>query len=118
MRLSDSASLADWRRVPYMSGMIPNTKTTREMYPGCRVTAAGVMDRRTWQARLVRQTRDELFAHCGGNPDARQTRIIEEVIRQTLLLADFDARAARGEPVEPEVYLAASTTAGRGFCSV
>jgi hypothetical protein len=78
-----------------------------------RRLAMPVRDGRTLEARLLRQTVAELRAYLGGAPDVRQVLLIEEIARQTLLLAEMDAEAAQGRPPDPETYLAASNGRAR-----
>jgi hypothetical protein len=58
----------------------------------------GKLDRRTWQGRLLRDTRFALTQHIGGNPSVTQVAMIEQLAQLRLRLALFDQRfSERGE---------------------
>jgi hypothetical protein len=65
-------------------------------------------DGRTVLGRRLRQLRRELSAHCGGNPGPQQRAFIAEVLRLETILAGFDARRARGEPVDEGLVVSAT----------
>jgi hypothetical protein len=66
--------------------------------PEYRPVALGNLDRRTWQGRLLRDTRFELTQHVGGNPSVTQVAMIEQLAQLRLRLALFNQRfSERGE---------------------
>ena len=91
-------------------------KTTGPINPEYRAAALGKLDRRTWQARLLRDARAELTAHVGGTPSATQTALIEQLAQLRLRLVLFDRRfAERGEQTDHDrrSYLAFANTHAR-----
>ncbi len=96
--------------------MSASAKTTRLVTPEYRPVILGVLDRRTWQGRLLRDTRAELVAHVGGSPSATQSCLIEQLAQLRLRLALFDRKLAEvGEITDHDrrSYLAFSNTYAR-----
>ena len=64
---------------------------TRLVGPHSAAGKLAKLDGRTREARLMRDTRRELVAHCGGSPSATQRQMIEQAVQLTLRLALMDA---------------------------
>jgi hypothetical protein len=71
------------------------------------------IDGRRREARLMRETREQLFAHCGGSPSAAQRLLIERVIALRVRLGDMDADLAAGRGVNDRLYLRWSNALAR-----
>src|SRR5689334_6635113 len=57
------------------------------------------VDYRTRKGMFMRKVREELTAHCGGNPSAVQRALIERAVILSLKVAQFDARIIANEPL-------------------
>lgn len=88
-------------------------KTTRQMHPGCRLTADGKVDGRTKEAALMRRVRAGLIAHVGGRPSASQSVLIDRAVSLSLQLARLDIDLAAGMPIDQERFLAWSNSLSR-----
>jgi hypothetical protein len=91
-------------------------KTKGVVNPEYRPVALGKMDRRTWQARLLRDTTADLIRHCGGAPSVTQELLIEQVAQLRLRLALFDLKhGERGRMSlhDSRTYLAWANSYGR-----
>jgi len=74
------------------------------------------LDGRTREARLLRQIRAELTAHCGGSPSATQRIAIDRAAALTLHVARMDAKAAEQGGMSDHArreYLAADSSLRR-----
>ena len=73
------------------------------------------VDGRRKEARILRETREALIAHVGGNPSAAVLRVINRIARLWLRAAQLDARIISGEFTEhdPRVYLAVANSITR-----
>ena len=81
--------------------------------PYSRTDAFNVMDRRTWQAKLLAKTRAELTAHVGGKPSTVQAALIDRAAWLTLYLALLQHRTAAGGAMtdhDSRTYLSWSNT--------
>lgn len=67
-----------------------NRRDSHRISPYSKRVALVTMDRRTKEARLLRDTRAELTAHLGGNPSATQRALIEQAAQLRLHLATMD----------------------------
>ena len=84
--------------------------------PYSRPDAFAKIDGRTWQAKLVRETRADLLAHVGSNPSATQRALIDRCAWLTLHIAQIDRRTADGKAMTPHdaaTYLAWSNSLSR-----
>lgn len=84
--------------------------------PHCIPHTLAKLDGRTREARLMRQVRQELTQHCGGNPSATQRALIERAVNLTVRIAAMDQRFAEtGTQTEHDArtYLAWSNTLTR-----
>jgi len=74
------------------------------------------MDRRTKEARLLRDTRAELTAHLGGTPSATQRALIDQLAQLRLRLATMDRAFAESGAMtahDSRTYLAWSNSYSR-----
>ena len=81
-----------------------------------RPAALGKLDRRTWQARLLADTRAELSRHAGGKPSATERVLIERAAALTVHVAHFDRTALEGGGMSDHAarqYLAFSNSLSR-----
>lgn len=95
--------------------MTTNRKT-REIGPYSRRTTLAKLDRRTREARLMEEVRDELVKHVGGSPSATQAALIERAVWLSLHIAMMDARIADAGAMtdcDSRTYLAWSNTLAR-----
>lgn len=60
-----------------------------QMLPYSR-RALGTLDGRSKEARLMRDTRDELTAHVGGSPSPTQKALIDTAVQLRLRIAVMD----------------------------
>ncbi len=69
------------------------------------------MDGRTQIAKAMKKLRDELFAHCGGNPTVGEQILIQRVIAKTLICHLYET-STLSNPTNPpgsrDYYLAYS----------
>src|SRR5690349_563313 len=82
----------------------------------CRPKVAGKIDGRTWEAKLLKQTRTDLTAHVGGAPSAAQRALIDRIAWLTLNIAKIDRRTAERDGMsehDSRTYLAWSNTMAR-----
>lgn len=64
--------------------------TVNAIAPHSRKGVLAKLDRRTREARLMKQTRAELIAHVGGRPSATERMMIEQAAQLRLRLAVMD----------------------------
>lgn len=79
------------------------------------------LDGRTKEGRLLRDTRADLVAHCGGQPSATQKALIERAALLTLHVARLDREALAGggfSEATARQYLAWSNSLGRTLASL
>jgi hypothetical protein len=91
-------------------------KIRQWLNPEWRPARLGRLDRRTWQAQLLRDTRAELCEHLGGKPSATQMALIDRIAQLRLHLALFDLKFARRDTIsrhDSRTYLAWSNSYGR-----
>ena len=75
-----------------------------------------MVDLRTRYGRMLKRTREDLWAHVGGAPTATQKHTIERVAQLAMRLAMMDDRAASGVAMtdcDNRTYLAWSNTLTR-----
>ena len=72
--------------------LMPGEKV-RVVNPYSRPHTLAKLDKRTKEARLLRETRDRLIAHVGGAPSEVQLQLIERISMLTLHVGVFDRRA-------------------------
>lgn len=93
------------------------SQKVRQIRPYSGPDKLAVIDGRTREARLLRETRAALIAHVGGKPSATQAALIERATWLSLRVAQLDARIAEGGGAFTEhdsrTYLAWSNTLGR-----
>lgn len=65
--------------------------------PYSRPDALSKMDGRTWEAKLLRQVRDDLAAQLGGSPSAAQRALIDQASWLTLHVEQINLRTAGGK---------------------
>jgi hypothetical protein len=68
----------------------------RAVGPYSRPCVLAKLDQRTKEARLLRETRDALVEHIGGQPSAVQGALIERSVWLSLGVAQLDAKMANG----------------------
>ena len=81
----------------------------RRIGPYSRRGVLDKLDRRTAEARLIREVRTELTAHVGGTPSATQRAMIERIAWLRLHLRLMDNRTADGREMtehDSRTYLA------------
>ena len=92
--------------------------TSRRFWPGSGEGHARKIDGRSWQGRLLRETKDKLKASAGGLPAALAPMAIERAAMLTLYLAELDRKAlasgGMGEAMMRE-YLALSDALSRAM---
>jgi hypothetical protein len=66
----------------------------RKFGPYTRKLVLGKIDGRSREAKLVRYTRNALIDHCGGDPNAVQTAMIDQVCQLTLRIQAMDRKFA------------------------
>lgn len=84
--------------------------------PYSRPKSLARMDGRSPEARLLRQTREDLVAHLGGSPSAVQMVLIERACWLSLRLSLFDRKLAEGGDLserDGREYLAWSNSLAR-----
>ena len=80
------------------AAVIPRTvgarsyRTPKRVGVHSRRIALGDIDGRLREAKLMRETTEELTAHCGGNPSAVERRLIQRAAILHLRLALMDAQ--------------------------
>ena len=87
-----------------------------KLRPHSKPSAYARIDRRTWQGRLLEETRLDLTRHVGGNPSAVQRHLIDRAAMLTLHMAQLDRRTAEGKAFteyDSRVYLAWSNSLAR-----
>ena len=67
--------------------------TARKLRPSSTRAAPRTLDGRTWQGRLLRETRANLAAHVGGAPNATQRALIDRCAMLTVHVAELDRSA-------------------------
>jgi hypothetical protein len=65
--------------------------------PYSRPDALSKMDGRTWEAKLLRQVRDDLAAQLGGSPSAAQRALIDQASWLTLHVEQINRRTIGGK---------------------
>lgn len=65
--------------------------------PYSRPDALSKMDGRTWEAKLLRQVRDDLAAQLGGSPSAAQRALIDQASWLTLHVEQINRRTVGGK---------------------
>ena len=86
-----------------------------------RADAVSKMDGRTWEAKLLREVRQDLTAHCGGTPSATQRALIDRATWLTLYVARIDRRTAEGGTMsehDSRTYLAWSNSLARTLAKI
>jgi hypothetical protein len=75
------------------------------VYPSIRLAK---IDGRRKESRILRETREALIAHVGGNPTAAALGVINRIAWLSLRAAQLDARIIAGEfsEYDSKVYLA------------
>jgi hypothetical protein len=63
--------------------------------PYSKPTRLAKLDGRRREAKLMRETREDLLRHVGGSPSAVQRQLIERAVMLTLQLQLFDAQALK-----------------------
>lgn len=83
--------------------------------------ALAKMDGRTWEAKLLRETRRDLADHCGCTPSATQRALIDRAAWLTLYIAQIDRRTAEGRAMtehDSRTYLAWSNSLARTLAKI
>ena len=62
-----------------------------------RPDALSKMDGRTWEAKLLRQVRDDLTVQLGGNPSAAQRALIDQASWLTLHVEQINRNTVSGK---------------------
>jgi hypothetical protein len=76
----------------------------RKLGPYSRRICLSKIDLRTREGKLMRNTREELEAHCGGKPSAVQAAMIEQACQLTLRIAMMDRHFAEScEQTDPSL---------------
>jgi hypothetical protein len=99
-------------------GMTAAAEKTRVVGPYTRPFAISKIDQRTREARLIRETREELVRHVGGRPSATQAAMIEQLVQLKLRLAVMDRKFNKaGDMTEHDsrTYLAWANTYARNL---
>jgi hypothetical protein len=91
------------------------SEKARHLGPNNRPCILAKVDQRTKEARLLRETRDELIAHVGGQPSATQLALIERAAWLSLGVARLDAKLTGAEFTQRDhnTYLAWSNSLAR-----
>ena len=93
----------------------------RKFGPYSRKVVLGKIDGRSREAKLVRHTRNALIEHCGGDPNAVQMAMIDQVCQLTLRVQAMDRKFAEtGEQTDHDTrtYLAWSNSLVRLLCEL
>ena len=64
-----------------------------KLRPPSAPAAARTLDGRTWQGKLLKETRNSLVLHVGGKPTATQTQLIQRAAMLTVHVAELDRSA-------------------------
>ena len=85
--------------------------------PYSRPVTLGKLDQRTREAKLLREMRDDLIAHVGGNPTATQRALIERAAQLNLRIQLMDQEFAEANTImgdhQTRSYLAWTNTLAR-----
>ena len=84
--------------------------------PYSRPDALSKMDGRTWEAKLLRQVRDDLTAQLGGIPSAAQRALIDQASWLTLHVEQINRRTVGGKAMtehDSRQYLAWTNSLSR-----
>jgi hypothetical protein len=87
-----------------------------KLRPYSRPTAYAKIDGRTWQGRLLEESRQDFTRHVGGDPSVVQRHLIERAAMLTLHMAQIDRRTAEGHAMtehDSRTYLAWSNSLTR-----
>ena len=89
---------------------------TRKLGPYSSPGAVAKIDGRTFEGKLLRDTRNLLIQHVGGSPSATQRAMIERCAFLTLRVALLDRKALQGDAatdIDNRTYIAFSNTLTR-----
>lgn len=89
--------------------------------PYSRADALAKMDRRSVEARILREVRTDLTAQVGGKPSAAQRALIDRVAWLTLHIAQIDAKTAEGRAMteyDARQYLAWCNTLAKTLTKI
>src|SRR5215217_3761450 len=93
----------------------------RKFGPYTRRIVLGKIDGRSREAKLVHHTRNSLIDHCGGDPNAVQIAMIDQICQLTLRIQAMDRKFAEsGEQTDHDTrtYLAWSNSLVRLLCEL